>query len=395
VRSRGFTVLETVLAATLASVVVLGCMAAFLALERTDQTLSARFDEAGDLARIQRTMERAFATLLVAESSPEDEQAETEAEANAGGEQANGAAGEQPGEGEEVQEAAAESGDEPVEDAEAAEAEPPQMPRILLQADTDPMLTEMLSRSRSSGSGQGPVATPQRLELVLSSVPIRPPSVQSTAWADALVGVEDVEEEEEAEAAGVEEYAGVRGAFVLRPDEATGRRARAREARGDDRIGWTLWWQPLDDRSQPARIASGLAACGFQMFFDRQMQSELVAYDADQIPTYIQLEVETLTGLYANYLFEVVWTVDAIDEEAESGGESGENGQGAEGENGQAGNGQGGARAGRGGDGAVGENGARPKGLTPQGSRPGGAVTGRPSGTRGPGGGGERRGGGG
>lgn len=365
-RRRGFTILETVLAATLAAIVVLGCMGAFLALNRTDRALAGRFEEANDLARIQRTMQRAFTSLLLSEESPLDDELELGAEEE---------------EGEEEQ------GEQPQDDPEAEDEaldEPVQIRRIALEPDLDPTLTSMISRARyGAGGGGSSVAAPQRLELVLSAVPIRPPSVQSTAWAAALVGVEDLQAQELAEAEGAEEYSGVHGAFVLRPDDPTGDQATARAAREDDRVGWTLWWQPLDDRSEPARVASGLAACSFQMFHGREMLSDLVAYNAAEMPTYIQLEVETLSGLYANYLFEVVWTVDEYEAETEQAAGEGGNGDGGDG--GEGGGLRGGAldggRGGGGGRGRTPEDGrqGRPKALTPQGAGPASEVDGRPT----------------
>lgn len=349
---RSFTLIETVLAAVLASVVVLGCMSAFFALSRTDKTLSARFYEANDLARIQRTMQRAFTSLVLSPNASLDE------------EETDGLLAE------------SETGDAAVdENGELIADELTPRARIILEPDLDPMLTSMLRRSRyAAGGGGSSVAVPQRLELVLSSVPIRPPSVQSTAWASALVGVDDLAEEQ---ADGQEEYTGVRGAFVLRPDDQASTQTLSRQSRGDDRIGWSLWWQPLDGRSDPARVASGLAACHFQMFFGREMLDSLTAHSTTAMPTYIKVEVETLTGLYADYLFEVVWTVDALveDEAAETNTTTNTGGGAA------AGGGRGGNRAGDGrGGGRQGERDprARPNPNRPQGTRPGQQVDGQP-----------------
>ncbi len=392
---RSFTLIETVLAAVLASVVVLGCLSAFFALSRTDKTLSARFSEANDLARIQRTMQRAFSSLVLSPDAALDEQA------------ADGAlaAGETGGEADEPPPTVDEDG-ELMEEALVPRA------RIILEPDTDPMLTTMLRQSRyASGGGGSSVAVPQRLELVLSSVPIRPPSVQSTAWASALVGVDDLAQEQ---ADGLEAYTGVRGAFVLRPDDQSSTQTLSRQARGDDRLGWTLWWQPLDGRSDPARVASGLAACHFQMFFGREMLDALTAHSTTAMPTYIKVEVETLTGLYADYLFEVVWTVDSlVDVEETRAATTTGNGGGA-----VTGGGRGGDRAGAGNGGGRGgdrDPRARPNPNTPQGSQPGRQVDGqqrrarplgrpgdgqqrpnggRPTGPGGGGGGGGRSGGG-
>lgn len=347
---RSFTIIETVLAAALSSLVVLGCLGGFMALSRADRSLTARFHEANDLARIQRTMQRAFSTLLMAPTSPLEEEEEGDEE--------------QPPVEEVVEE-------------ETLEDEVVPVPRIVLEADNDPLLLSLLQSSRfSAGGGGSSIATPQRLELVLSAVPIRPPATQSTVWTQALVGVDDLDEpigEDE------EQYTGVRGAFVLRPDDAESMQSIAREVSRDERIGWTLWWQPIDTRSEPARIASGLAACQFLLYRDRQMTPELLAYSPEEMPTYIQLEVETLSGLYANYLFEVVWTVDQLEEEENTtaAGGGGGGGQGGGGQ-GAGGNGQGGPGGGRGGGrGEDGDPRARPRPNAPQPGGPGRQIDGQ------------------
>ncbi len=335
---RCFTILETVMASVLASVVVLGCMAAFFALNRSDRVLNARFHEANDLARVQLTLQRAFTSLVLSPTGNEEDEQMLE---DMGIVPINTQEQE-----EEQQQAEEDQAEEDPAEGEEAAAEVTPRPRILLEPDLDPTLTSMLRQSRfAAGGGGSSVASPQRLEVVLSSVPIRPPAVQSTAWANALVGVEDLASKEELEAAGAEVYTGVRGAFVLRPDDPTMAEVRRRETSGDDRVGWTLWWQPLDGRSEPARIASGLAACHYQLFFNRQMMDSHTAYGPEAMPTYIQVEVETLTGLYANYLFEVSWTVDSLlDEEAAAD-------ENAEGDGNGDGNGDGGGRGRGGGDG--------------------------------------------
>ncbi|VAX42342.1 hypothetical protein MNBD_PLANCTO03-529, partial [hydrothermal vent metagenome] len=228
------------------------------------------------------------------------------------------------------------------------------------------------------------VAAPQRLELVLSSVPIRPSATQSASWAGALAGVDDLTSES---TTAQEEYTGVRGAFVLRPDDQASAQTLSRQARGDDRLGWSLWWQPLDGRSDPARVASGLVSCHFQMFFGREMLDSLTAYSTTAMPTYIKVEVETLSGLYADYLFEVVWTVDSlVDDQATETGTTTtsetDEGNGTVGGRG----GREGAGAGRGGGDRRGRDPrARPNPNRPQGVQPGRQVDGQPQRTGRPG----------
>ena len=386
---RAFTLIEMVLASTLAGLVVLGCMGAFFALDRTDRVLAARYQEASDLARVQRTMQRAFSTLLMAPTSPNDEVNATDGQ-NAQNQGNQNQGNQNQGNQNQGNQNAQTPADDAAADDAAAATEVVQRPRILLEPDLDPMLASMLQQSRfAAGGGGSSVSAPQRLELVLSSVPIRPPSVQSTAWADALVGVDDLNE---APVEGEEKYAGVRGDFALRPDDPTGHEAMARVARNDFRTGWTLWWQPLDDRSEPARIASGLASCHFQMFYQRQMLDQHIAYAAEELPAYVQLEVETLSGLYASYLFEVVWTVDELEEDTQTTNANG-NGGNNQNANGGGGGGGGGGFGGPGGPGnrrGGGEGDAqrqgRPRPQMPQGAGPGQRLEGRPQGAPRPGG---------
>ena len=282
-RRRAFTLIEVVLACSLGAMVVLACVGVYSAMTRADLMLQARFDESAELARLQRTMQNAMGTLVLA---PE--------ETNLGaGAQGAGEAGADAADGE----------------IEAASEEEGPRPRIILGPETSEPIASFTRRAAyAAGGGGGLVARPQRLELVLTRAPIRPEADQSPGWTAALAGLVEAEAARQGDEEETEELveAGVRGAFILMPDDATvtGSRPRA-----DRRAGWTIWWQPMDELTEPARVASGIAFCHWRAYFGGEMIDEHEAYSTNELPTFMELEVETLGGLYANFLFETVWTV--------------------------------------------------------------------------------------
>ena len=375
---QGFTLLEIMLAASLASLVVLGCLAGFFAVERTDQALAARFEQANDMARLQKVMQRTFSTLIVTPQAPDEETLASQA---TGSDQAAQTENTAP-----TNSPTATDADGQIQAVDLS-AEQALRPRLLLEQDSDPMLSSLVSKaSYKAGGGGSSIASPQRLEVVLSSVPILPPSVQSSAWSNALAGVEDASSDEEAP-----QYSGVRGAFVLRPDDTDSIHSRRRASHNDTRLGWTLWWQPLDGRSEPARIASGLSQCHFRAYFERQMHDDLATYTADQLPSYVELEVKTLSGIYASYLFEIVWTVDELADQNADASQSNQTADGGGADTQITGNGNGNVRSNNNGQGNGQGNGqnqrrrGRPKPNTLQGTRPGRQLDGRPQRSQPPG----------
>ncbi|MCW5776285.1 MAG: hypothetical protein KIS87_07605 [Phycisphaeraceae bacterium] len=268
---RAFTLLETVLAAVIGSLVVLAGYAVLASLTSADRSLSRRADEQAQMAQLQRTMQRAFSSLLLA-PIPANAQQPAGGAAAAGGVTAGGAS----------------------ENAE----EPTVPPRFILGPETDERISRLTQRAKfAAGGSGGKVATPQRLEITLHKPPIVPPPSQRIPGLTLV---------EASEAAHKDAAGGVRGAFVLTPDEVS-----ALSRTEDGRTGWTLWWQPMvgGDDTASVPVATGLVYCQWQVFKGREMHAELSAGIPADLPAYVQLEVETLGGLYANYMFELAWTV--------------------------------------------------------------------------------------
>ncbi len=268
---RAFTLLETVLAAVIGSLVVLSGYAVFASLNAADRSLARRADEQVQMAQLQRTMQRAFSSLLLA-PTPQTTQQPAANAAGAGGVTAGAAS--------ETQE------------------EPAVPPRFILGPETDERISRLTQRAKfAAGGGGGKVAAPQRLEITLHKPPIVAPPSRRVPGLTLV---------EASEAARQDTAGGVRGAFVLTPDEVS------ELSRSDDgRTGWTLWWQPMvgGEDTAPVPVATGLVYCQWQVFKDREMHAELTAGIPSDLPAYVQLEVETLAGLYANYMFELAWVV--------------------------------------------------------------------------------------
>ena len=64
---RGFTLLETMLAAAIGALVVLACLGMMFMMNRTDRALDARATEQAELERLRWVMERTFSRLLMSD----------------------------------------------------------------------------------------------------------------------------------------------------------------------------------------------------------------------------------------------------------------------------------------------------------------------------------------
>lgn len=115
----------------------------------------------------------------------------------------------------------------------------------------------------------------------------------------------------------------VRGVFELRPQPLTRAQALAIE-RGEwpeEERAWQMWWVPLRPREsglEPAErespevaseflIASNLRYVQWTMFDDGEHKSRMVATWEQQLPAYVEVAVQTVSGLDANWMFEVDW----------------------------------------------------------------------------------------
>lgn len=296
-RRRGFTIIETVLAASLGAAVVLVCLGIMGAMDRTQEVIARRQTQVEMLSRLHLVMERTFSSLVMAELNT--------GAVNLGGRtpletglQRDGIRG-----GERM-------------------AEP--RPRLLLGPDPN-------------ASRQGPV---QRLEVVVSKAPVPP------GWGRSTTA--EVMEAQEAFDALQVGMAATRGVFELRPDEATPVHLRDNLAPPEPG-GWTLWWRPLPAQStgedgdpymlEPwedptaVPVVSGLVQCRWLAFKAvsepgrprvREKQPALESMDFQGLPAYMEMEVRTAGGLTANWMFEIGWLngPETLDElESQEGGE--------------------------------------------------------------------------
>lgn len=293
---RGFTLLETILASTIAAVVMSGAAGLFFAMSRADRVFATRFNETSQLALTQGVVRKAMLLPIISTQPARTNQTNT--------------------------------------DADDTEAPDEERPRILLMHDTS--------------AGSGSVAL-QRMEIVLSASPV-PQTLAGMAagWAHLLA--DDGTDLDFS--SGDAESGPIRGVFELRPDNSRERimhglgidsplwnwsRRAQRESQRDmpGQQSWTLWWRPMpvreiemlhagtplmvdldgDQAWQTIRLAravpliTGLADCQWRVFKQRERKAEYEAQSWADLPAYIELELTTGTGQFASWLFEIAWTV--------------------------------------------------------------------------------------
>src|SRR6185436_11703184 len=64
---RAFTLLETMLAASIGAMVVFACLGIFYLMNRTDRAMEARANDQAQLERLRFVMERTFSSLLTSD----------------------------------------------------------------------------------------------------------------------------------------------------------------------------------------------------------------------------------------------------------------------------------------------------------------------------------------
>lgn len=290
--SRGFTLLETVMAAALGMLVLAGALSMFVVMQQAQEAVLTRAESSNEIARIHRTMQRTFSTLMMLDRMPAPGEAP-------GDENAEGENGEDdPG-----------LTDVPADGLELEE--PPPVPRLVLEPDP-----------------RFPGQDIQRLEIVLASQPIpldtARDSVQNIAqstWAAQSWAAETL-----ALDAPPDDGPGIRGSFLLIEN--------ARTATDIRDPGWSLWWSPVvGDRVQVAtglrRLRWTLARTGETGLTQHEQYSATLAMD---LPAYAEVELEMVNGQYANLMFEIAWsTGEEPSDEAETPGEGGLEGDGASG----------------------------------------------------------------
>jgi hypothetical protein len=133
-----------------------------------------------------------------------------------------------------------------------------------------------------------------------------------------------------------------RGAFVLRPTAD----ASGQPPASDTPDSWTLWWQPLPPAREdgnppsaaeiagyalPIEVASDIAYLRWQVFDDRVRKQDYAGVWRLDLPAYVEVELATTAGLWANWMFEVDW-VDGSEGAAATAGDEALNEQASEGD---------------------------------------------------------------
>jgi hypothetical protein len=299
-----FTLLELTVASFLGTAVLIATIGVFASIARADRRTAARFDRSTQLALLQRSVQRAWDSVVMADGGA------TEAL-----------------------------------DPEAAEppdpAPPEPLPPLRILLEPDPALSGLTMSRRTPterGWAAGESILPQRLELALSA----PPATQGARdyrrtlrlQEQGLLPVETGPE--------VAADRSVRGAFEFRPE---GRTTAFGEAI------YSLWWRPmaqaetaeeLAEAPRPIDVATAEGAvelveeviwARWRVFKRREWRETYRAITVPDLPAYAELEITTPEMMTANWIFEVAWTI-GDDPSAPETGEGGEGGEGGEDEDG-------------------------------------------------------------
>ncbi len=323
---RGFTILEVTLAAAMGAIILLAGAMLFLVMDRSDRSAKNRFETTAEMQRTRLVMQRVFSQLLVTdEAKPPKPRAD---EAESGGKPVATPSG-----------AAAAASRRNQRDPNA----PPPPPRIILG------MPENVAPS-SGGPGGYNAAVFQRLEAVVFDSPIPAERVVGIdAWTrggrsslgvrgrgtskdgassapeeKSIKGVEpspreDIEAaEEEAE----QPVRAFRGSFEFLPQPL--REGEIPDMTQQPR--YQLWWvpmpprRPVDDVIDPLRdasiranlarpylLCSDVVAAGWRLFDDRERKTAAMVTYEDELPAYIEFQIQTSTGIRAEWMFEVGW----------------------------------------------------------------------------------------
>jgi type II secretory pathway component PulJ len=340
----GFTLLEIVLATVISTTVAGVCLGLFIFFDRTDARLQDRFVQNDQLSRLHLVSERAFGKLLMAEKPASLREAEQRLrnpnDKGAGLDSTDGT------QNPDDLASRARSREKRLDFKNNAELEgiraqiPPRLDLALQpESRVDLPVERDATGDFAAIRAQRFTTVPQRLELVVSQSPV--PTASPLDDPEALMARvqkqrarekqqlrrmlavgESVGGADNGDPGGVEDFnfdtpmRALRGAFELHPMVPTGS-GMSPEARG-----WEVWWVPLPPEAgpdeeldteapapdEPFLVASDIAFIEWKVFQGRERRTEYVARLNDEIPAYVEVEVETIGGLRANWLFELQWT---------------------------------------------------------------------------------------
>jgi hypothetical protein len=322
----GFTLLETILASVVGSMVLLACFSLFLSMSRVERSMNRASRHMEELALTQQVLRKSFMTMMLV------------------GEQTLDTA---------ISEVAV---DGVIPDS--ARASLPR-PRLIIAFDDAPSVSQMMVSAMLDGvqlqDPAGFAVGPQRLEIVLPDKPV-PESMRLFPAAWTTAATEDIVTA--FDPSGIQrplQESGVRGALELRPD---GARERVIEGYGivpatgleppplnpAARVppdGWTLWWRPVYGEEYEARqnglvydidtmpglleeavpLIRGIRTMRIYAFaaeedpgnpdapLNVQRWPEYESTTTAELPGYVGLEIETTSGVYADWVFEMGWSI--------------------------------------------------------------------------------------
>lgn len=298
---RGFTLLETALAASIGAALVVIALMMLMGMERTSRLLSVRAEQGSDLAKVRLVMQRTTLSFLVAPNPVRPRPAATPARPV-----------------------------DPNAPPEPTPAERILTPRIILEA--DPRLAGLRMTRRDDPEVYGV----QRLEVVLMDSPV--PESPRDFWGWAEGSMRRVDQPSGEGGPGVEEaladeaqapVRAVRGAFEFWPQIGRGAQRDLEAIRELDGWGvekpllWELWWVPLqprgeylDDPPPPPLmlgdaylIARNIRYARWTFFDDREHKVAFETALRQGLPAFVELEVETGAGLRSQFMFETDWAI--------------------------------------------------------------------------------------
>lgn len=316
---RAFTLLEIMLAIVIGGMVLTTALATFALLQRADRHNEARLDTARELSGAHRAVELTLRSMIMSNSRPPAPPPST----------TPGAAPTR----------------EPAPSAEPEEPTEFERPRVILSAQGENRV--MLWRD---ADGREVQLRPQRFELTVERPPVfAQPLAGETfqpivhrMYASRRERDRAQRREERADERRTEEgeqdtgtfdetepaiAPGVRGVFELtwEPDEP--RRGAAPDPEGG---AWALWWRTLPpladtpdaerteglsdeeiDRNpmyRPVLLASGLRWCRWEAVRTGETLREFQSTWWEDLPAYVTLEMQTVTGKWSKWMFEVQGT---------------------------------------------------------------------------------------
>lgn len=287
IAARGFSMLEVLLASVLGVMLISVCVSMFFMLNQAQARAERSTDRQIELATLHSTLQSSFRQLVLnTRSRPRPGQPAATpngqpANPTTPPASANPALPDQPAPGQPAPGTpgtGSTSADRPADPAAASGDPPKGPPRLYLAKD--------------------PTTGVQSLELVMARAPIALKLKDGTAaFANPEAG------------------GGVRGRFELRPEPSTN--------------GWSVWYTAFAASDGPEgprvgmgerRLAGGLKK--FDWTFQKtgktpdnkptgllEKLTELRAADTSEIPAYVEVDVETVEGQKANWMFEISFTI--------------------------------------------------------------------------------------